>query len=439
MKGILAKALICVLCASVVSMFAPSIISARATATLIVPDNYATIQSAINAASNGDTIFVRNGTYHESLIDVSKTLSLVGEGKQTTILDGGSSDHVIVISANNVSVTGFTLQNSYGYDVVLSRASYCTITQNNMAAGSSGNCIALFNNSNYNIISGNNITGLLIGVFLRYSCQNNTIVGNEIVNCGSSSTLSGGIGFMDGSDQNTIYHNNFVNNIWPVHSNLPTNVWDNGYPPGGNYWSNYNGIDVKSGSYQNQSGSDGIGDTPFSVSPGFTGAVVTDNYPLMVPLPLSAGAIALTPQTGFASTTITGSGFTATSRITITWDGTTIPSVPNPPITDASGSFAALISVPTQTAPGMHTVNATDGFGNWAIATFNVIDMTGPKGDTGQQGATGAQGVNGTKGDKGDQGPPGNMQDILAVVALPTIVSVLAICLATVAILKKRS
>ena len=51
------------------------------------------------------------------------------------------------------------------------------------------------------------------------------------------------------------------------------NVWDDGYPSGGNYWSSYNGTDVLRGTYQNETGSDGIGDMPYG----------QDRYPLMNP------------------------------------------------------------------------------------------------------------------------------------------------------------
>ena len=112
------------------------------------------------------------------------------------------------------------------------------------------------------------------------------------------------------------------------------------------------------------------------------------------------GLIALTPSTGFASTTVVGSRFSNNSKMTISWDGTTIPTIPNALIADANGSFTALISVPTQSVLGAHTVNATDETGNWNTAAFTVLDMTGPqgpKGDTGQQGS---------------QGPPINVQDL---------------------------
>jgi hypothetical protein len=152
--------------------------------------------------------------------------------------------------------------------------------------------------------------------------------------------------------------------------------------------------------------------------------------------------IVLTPSSGFASTTITGSGFSDNSKITITWDGTTIPSIPSAVTTDTTGNFTALISVPTQTEPGTHTINATDEDGNWATATFTVTDMTGPKGDTGEQGPTGPQGPkgeNGTQGQQGPQGSPGNVQELLIIVAFPTVTSILAICLAVISLLKKRT
>ena len=56
------------------------------------------------------------------------------------------------------------------------------------------------------------------------------------------------------------------------------NFWDNGYPDGGNFWSDYNGSDIKSGVLQDVSGSDGIGDLPYRIFPK---AKVSDNYPLM--------------------------------------------------------------------------------------------------------------------------------------------------------------
>ena len=56
------------------------------------------------------------------------------------------------------------------------------------------------------------------------------------------------------------------------------NFWDDGYPSGGNYWSDYTGVDLFSGSYQNETGSDGIGDAPYIIDENNV-----DRYPLMGP------------------------------------------------------------------------------------------------------------------------------------------------------------
>jgi hypothetical protein len=163
-------------------------------------------------------------------------------------------------------------------------------------------------------------------------------------------------------------------------------------------------------------------------------------------LPGSVGNITLAPSTGFASTTIVGSGFLHNSRVTITWDGKPIPSIPGSVITDAAGNFTVLISVQTQTTPGAHTVSATDETSNSVTATFTVVDMTGPQGPAGLQGP---QGLKGDKGDTGLQGPTGPQgpqgpagssgETQLVLTAFSAGASILAICLATIALFRKRA
>lgn len=212
-----------------------------------------------------------------------------------------------------------------------------------------------------------------------------------------------------------------------------------------------------SGSFIAQLTNDSMIDYPFSWSPNGTyvafGSVKSGNDDIWRATIVIEGVprVTLTPSTGFASTTIAGSGFSTSSEITITWDGTIVPSIPSPVTTDANGSFTALISVPTQTSPGSHVINASDETGNWAGATFSVVDMTGPtglqgqqgpKGDTGLQGSTGPQGPKGdtgpqgSKGDTGPQGPPGENQ--LVLIAFPTAASILALCIAVVALLRRK-
>jgi hypothetical protein len=61
-----------------------------------------------------------------------------------------------------------------------------------------------------------------------------------------------------------------------MYSSNSVNAWDDGYPSGGNYWSDYTGVDLRKGPYQNETGSDGIGDTPYSID-----SDNADRYPLM--------------------------------------------------------------------------------------------------------------------------------------------------------------
>lgn len=70
-----------------------------------------TIREGINNATNGDTVYVYNGTYYEN-ITLTKSLSLIGEQQQTTIIDGCQLGNVLTIVTNNTLVSGFTIQNT---------------------------------------------------------------------------------------------------------------------------------------------------------------------------------------------------------------------------------------------------------------------------------------------------------------------------------------
>jgi len=107
--------------------------------------------------------------------------------------------------------------------------------------------------------------------FYFYSADSNTIIGNLVMD-------SVGYGIeVDYSNLNRIYHNDFIHNGQQAYDDTGTNIWDNGYPSGGNFWSDYNGTDNMSGPNQDQPGSDGIGDTPYNI----TGDSNQDRYPLM--------------------------------------------------------------------------------------------------------------------------------------------------------------
>jgi len=73
--------------------------------------DYTHIQWAVDNASEGDTVYVEAGAYEEN-IEVNKTLSLIGDGRDNTIIDGGNEGTVLSITADGVSLTGFKIINS---------------------------------------------------------------------------------------------------------------------------------------------------------------------------------------------------------------------------------------------------------------------------------------------------------------------------------------
>jgi parallel beta-helix repeat protein len=247
--------------------------------TIVVPDDYLTIQSAVNAASPGDTVYVKAGTYREN-VQVKKALSIVGEGPQGTVIDGGNVRDVISVLADHVSITGFTIcddqhvsKGGWDYADIMLSASSCTISGNVLTDSFAG--VDISGSAADNSITRNNITANSAGLLLFESPHNNNITENIINNnaIGVDLNVIGSSAY-----DNAFYHNNFLDNTLQVVSGGQTSVWDNGYPSGGNYWSHYRGTDLFNGPNQNQTGSDGIGDSPYVID-----ANNIDRYPLMGP------------------------------------------------------------------------------------------------------------------------------------------------------------
>jgi parallel beta-helix repeat protein len=153
------------------------------------------------------------------------------------------------------------------FGILLNDSLEDTVSGNNVTANDNG--VQLFNSS-VNTVSENNIANNTYGIYLEFSSNNNTISGNSV-----TTNSYDGI-YLTSSSNNIIFHNNFINNTSQAYVYNSTNTWDNDYPSGGNYWSDYKGIDLYSGPHQNVTGSDGIGDTPYVID-----ANNTDDYPLM--------------------------------------------------------------------------------------------------------------------------------------------------------------
>ena len=129
----------------------------------------------------------------------------------------------------------------------------------------------------------------------RVLAKGNTLAGNMV-----------GIN-LDGSASTLVHHNNLLNNtLQAVDQRGGPNVWDDGYPSGGNYWTNYQGVDQCGGPNQDQCTTpDGLGDTPYPIGPESG----RDRYPLMI-LPGSGsdtippGVAITSPASGAVFTTV---------------------------------------------------------------------------------------------------------------------------------------
>ncbi len=169
--------------------------------------NYSSIQDAIDNASNGDTVFVFDDSspYYENIF-VDKSINLIGEDRNTTIIDGSGIKDVVSISNWGVNISGFKIRNSGN----ISNAGINIRSSNNII---SGNIISPNNfyginiySSSSNIISGNTISlNNLYAIFLSFS-SNNIISGNTI-----SSNNDSGI-YLSSSSNNTISGNNISSN-----------------------------------------------------------------------------------------------------------------------------------------------------------------------------------------------------------------------------------
>jgi len=137
-----------------------------------------------------------------------------------------------------------------------------------------------------NIVNGTQTYG---GVFIENSWDmevSNNLISNNSISVGS---LGGGVTLYTGCHDILVCNNSFVDNTpHQAHdSNVMTDLWNETYPLGGNYWSDYAGDDLMQGPGQDVPGSDGYGDTPFQVD-----VDTLSYYPLMAPVPATIRPVA---------------------------------------------------------------------------------------------------------------------------------------------------
>jgi len=170
------------------------------------PGNYTRIQDALNNITPGGTVYVFPGMYHEHIV-VTTPAHLIGDNKDSTIIDGDNEEYVVILDARNSTLSGFTIMHS----------------------GRTFPEAGVYVKSNSNTISGNILTDNFYGIRLE-STKNNTITSNVIIHnlrCGiyfsraSDNTLTGnivsnhsfnGFGLYEFSNNNTLTENIFSQN-----------------------------------------------------------------------------------------------------------------------------------------------------------------------------------------------------------------------------------
>ena len=265
------------------------------------PTQVKTIQEGVNNASVGDTVFVYKGTYFENVV-VDKSINLIGEDRDKTIIDGGGSGNVVYVSANYVNISNFTLTNSSdlgSYSGLFLMSHHTNISNNNISNNNQGiylhsiskyttidsnfiskndygvrigsNNNTLRNNniskstnfgiyldsSNDNELFNNTISKNFYGIYIHFTSANNIIRNNRVIK-----NIHFAVWAHDLSYNNTFYNNYFNNtnnahdegyNNWNITKTLGYNIIQGPYL-GGNYWDYYTGIDT-------DIPPDGIGDT----------------------------------------------------------------------------------------------------------------------------------------------------------------------------------
>lgn len=171
------------------------------------PGNYTTIQAAINNATNGDTIYVYNNTYNENVDTKLKKITLLGEDRDTTIIQGVSTSPVIRIGTSDTTISTFTLIGTPTQTIiqVTTLSENIFITNNLIKDGGYGVSLAVTTSKvtiESNIIKNNAFSGIQ-GQTTTY----NTIKDNSIENNGAQ-----GIDLSLGSHHISILTNSIRNN-----------------------------------------------------------------------------------------------------------------------------------------------------------------------------------------------------------------------------------
>jgi parallel beta-helix repeat protein len=283
-----------------------------------IQNGFSTINEAINNSVKGDSIFIYNGIYDETII-INKSINIIGESNQKTIINYNGNQNgklaIINILADNCSIQNLNINNTYNnsnsFGIIINSSNNHIINNsisnfdrgifiNSLYDDKSINNSIKFNNilknnyglyigySNNNNISYNNISNNEdYGIYLFNSNGNNLLYNNfsknnyglrikgsrkNILNYNNILLNNKGLYFCCGARENIVFKNNFLENIdWHAYDSLG-NLWDNDNI--GNYWDDY------LEKYPNANMNNEIWDTPYNI----TGGNYIDNYPLINPM-----------------------------------------------------------------------------------------------------------------------------------------------------------
>ncbi|MEM4258330.1 MAG: NosD domain-containing protein [Candidatus Thermoplasmatota archaeon] len=170
------------------------------------PGNYSSINDAIVAAAIGDTVFVFDDSspYFECVV-IPIRINLIGENKQTTVIDGSYTGDVVTIRSSGVNISGFTITHGTTGISVKNRMTNVTIS-NNIITENTGAGINFSDFCEHNILSENIITKNRNGTIFSAGSYN-TIYGNTF-----AYNTELGLGLIMWCNENTISQNNFIRN-----------------------------------------------------------------------------------------------------------------------------------------------------------------------------------------------------------------------------------
>lgn len=286
----------------------------------------------ISLGSTSDAL-VKGNTLTGNLdgISISDSNNVLVEDNIITLSDYG----IHLYTSSDITVTGNSVTSSD--DAISASKSTGLIVQSNYFSWNTGSGIRV--NGDGALIIDNTLHGNHQGMIIVG--DGNRILGNDISFSGyhgvwlqgtTNAVVIGNTFYQNSYDLSTVFaicvcnaatgtiahHNNFVdNNNQAKDLSGPQNAWHNGYPSGGNYWSDYAGVDDKNGPNQDLSGSDGIGDTPYIID-----SDSQDPYPRMTevpPFPLDIGQD-ITVAEGDSFVLTASAGGLSEPDIEVTWD-----------------------------------------------------------------------------------------------------------------------